>query len=678
MRRAIFAVAILLVSRTSGAEQICLAHDGNFDKPDACVTLTSLKHVEVPASDQARRFLFTHDAKQDFIIGTQPAAKSAVDLHVGDGALQLMLEGAKVRGWPVETKFEIVDKSRQSWRWTLTAEQVSHAITIRMPDGSYTFTLTADGHEFLKKEVTISARMHAESLTLKPTLRIAAHVVSPQPDTVVSFPTIYADCSRKLCEGSVNGDIRCDVPRTATSICIEQPQYGRKLVLVDATRTDVDLGSVTLTLGGRIEVVVSPSLELPKGTTIALLRKRRTLETKPLDQRAAFEDVEPGEYHLLVSGPDPLQRKVITVKLAESADEKITIEITPYKLTGEVRYGDAALPNAKIELMERDWKSSLAADDHGKFAAQMWDAAEFATLVTGGVVTEPFGMMKRIDEADSNWTIRIPDRAIRGIIRDASSGAPVAGAVINIESVGSETHFARIAESDAHGLYAINGATDGDHTLTVKAEDFCVSDPVSVHLSESDDSRTVDFALVRGINIDLAVVDRAGGPLAEAMIVDDVTPDGMNSRRLLVTARDGRVRVPLAEGTQKIIYVLPASGSMAWAALAAPRGESRELRVVVPDGASILHVRALLDSGAPISGLEPRIRLNGQTIPTAVLRLYARRLGIALTTDANGEVTLPRIPAGLYELTLDKRGDDWTRVAVGEGETTIVQRLASN
>ena len=49
-----------------------------------------------------------------------------------------------------------------------------------------------------------------------------------------------------------------------------------------------------------------------------------------------------------------------------------------------------------------------------------------------------------------------------------------------------------------------------------------------------------------------------------------------------------------------------------------------------------------------------------------------------LTTDANGEVTLPRIPAGVYELTLDKRGDEWTRVAVGDGETTIVQHFASN
>src|SRR5205807_5904422 len=122
--------------------------------------------------------------------------------------------------------------------------------------------------------------------------------------------------SRKLCEGSVNGDIRCDVPRTATSICIEQPQFGRRRVAVDVTRTDVALGNVTLTHGGRIEVLASPSLELPKGTTIALLRKRRTLETKPFNQRAAFEDVEPGEYHLLVSGPEPLQRKVIPVKLA--------------------------------------------------------------------------------------------------------------------------------------------------------------------------------------------------------------------------------------------------------------------------------------------------------------------------------------------------------------------------
>jgi hypothetical protein len=499
--------------------------------------------------------------------------------------------------------------------------------------------------------------------------------VSKHADDIVAFPIMTADCDRKLCEGNVNGDIRCEVPRTVKSVCIEHFQYGRKRIAVDVTQTDIDLGRVRVAHAARVEVAPSPNIELPRGTTVALVRKGRTLETKPLEGHATFEDVEPGEVQLLIAGPEPLQRKMIPLRLAELADEKVVVEIAPYKLVGEVRYGDHALPNAKIEVMERAWKSKLEADENGKFAAQMWDIADFAALVTDGALTEPFGVMKRISESDSAWTIRIPDRAIRGTIRDARSGTPVAGAVINIESVGSETHFARIVESDGHGLYAINGATDGDHTLIVKAKDFCVSDPVEVHLAESDDSRTVDFALVPGVNIDLTVVDRAGAAVAEAMIVDDVTPDGMNSRRLLVTDRAGRVRVPVASGSQKKIYALPPNGSLASILLDSRSGD---LKMVVPDGGSTLHIRALLDSGAPISGLEPRIRINGEPIPPAVLRIYARRRGVALMTDASGEITIPRMPAGMYELTLDKRGNDWTRVALGDGETTVVQRFANN
>jgi hypothetical protein len=643
------------------------------------VTLTSLKHVEVPAGERPRRFLFTHNAKQGFVIGIQPAGKSVVDLDVGGGALQLMLDGAKVRGWPVETKFEIVNKSGQSWRWTFTAEQVSLPITVVMAPGNYTFTLTADGHEFLKKDLTMPAsHPHAEKITLTPTLRIGARAVSPRPNEIVAFPIMTSDCDRKLCEGNVNGEIRCDVPRTAKSICIEQAQYGRKRIAVNTAQTDTDLGDVVIAHTARVEVIPSPDIELPKGSTVALLKERRQLETKSLDEHAAFEDVDPGEYRLLVSGPEPLQRRVIPLKLADSANERVIVDITPYKLTGEVRYGDSALPNARIELMERDWKSLIRADDHGKFAAQMWDAAEFATLVTGGALTEPFGVMKRISESDSDWTIRIPDRAIRGTIRDAGSGAPVAGAVLNIESVGNETHFNRIAESDAHGVYAINGATDGDHTIVVKAKEFCLTDPVVVHLGENDDGRTVDFALVRGINVEVFVVDPAGVPLGGAIVVDDVTPDGRRSRRLLTTQRDGRVRVPLAAGTQKMIYVLPQNGSLASALLSTPHGESHEVKVVVPNGTSALRIRALLTTGEPLTGLEPHIRLNGELIPEAVFRLFAQKLGFSLATDATGELLLPRIPAGMYELTLDKRGVNWTRVAVGDGETTVVQQFASN
>jgi len=135
------------------------------------------------------------------------------------------------------------------------------------------------------------------------------------------------------------------------------------------------------------------------------------------------------------------------------------------------------------------------------------------------------------------------------------------------------------------------------------------------------------------------------------------------------------VEVPVASGSQKKIYALPPGGSLASLLLDARSGD---IKLVVPDGGSALHIRALLDSGAPISGLEPRIRINGEPIPPAVLRIYARRRGIALMTDASGELTIPRLPAGMYELTLDKRGNDWTRVVLGDGETTIVQRFASN
>jgi len=200
-----------------------------------------------------------------------------------------------------------------------------------------------------------------------------------------------------------------------------------------------------------------------------------------------------------------------------------------------------------------------------------------------------------------------------------------------------------------------------------------VSDPITVRLADSDSSRTLDFALVRGTNVDVAVVDAAGAPVANAIVVDGVTDDGRQPRRLLTTQRDGHVRIPLANGTQKMVYVLPRDGSIASFLLRDPH----EVKLVVPAGASALRLRALLQSGEPLSGLEPRIRLNGELIPDAVLRLYAQHLGIQLATDAAGELLLPKMPAGLYELTLDKRGNEWARVAAGNGETTVIQRFGA-
>ena len=144
--------------------------------------------------------------------------------------------------------------------------------------------------------------------------------------------------------------------------------------------------------------------------------------------------------------------------------------------------------------------------------------------------------------------------------------------------------------------------------------------------------------------------------------------------------RKGLVTIPVAEKGQKTIYVLPAQASFAVAQIDGTQTASG-VRVVVPDGVATLHVRAKTTDDVPLAGVGLILRYAGTELPSSVLASLAFQRQLYSPTDTSGELRLPALPAGAYEIAWTQQGQtaapgQWTRVELGAGETLITQTFS--
>ena len=89
-----------------------------------------------------------------------------------------------------------------------------------------------------------------------------------------------------------------------------------------------------------------PHVELPEGTTVALLRKQQQIgEPQPIRTRALveFAGLKAGQYDVLLAGSEPFQRKLFAVEAGESGETELMLSLEPYRLTGEVEYREKPL-----------------------------------------------------------------------------------------------------------------------------------------------------------------------------------------------------------------------------------------------------------------------------------------------------------------------------------------------
>lgn len=214
----------------------------------------------------------------------------------------------------------------------------------------------------------------------------------------------------------------------------------------------------------------------------------------------------------------------------------------------------------------------------------------------------------------SEQTLVLPDgRTVRGMITDADTGKPIAGA-----RVGMGWTATNQVTTDEDGNYVLPGWTGkGVSSLTALAEGYGVMD------ARVDERDVIDFALSAGAELLGRVVDEHGHPVAGAQVaalsVQNVKRGHATSKRVGYTDGEGR-------------FILDSIRTDLDVRLLAMRdGEGRQL------------VRI------------PAERLAGRTLDVGDLQLAGSRTVSGVVVDANG-VPAARLPVTIGHLASAGRG----------------------
>lgn len=662
---------------------LCVANDGVIDYRKHCVERQGFD-TRVTPSPATRRFAWISRGMHTVRLGILPAGANAADLE-GSPAL---ISGNKVFVGPdgADGTVVITETEHKFGTWSLTLDAWwfrEGRLNIGVPHGTYDVTLTAGGQRlgFVRG---MALRPLSEPQPSKPRaskgIVLRGRAIGPS-GAAADFAQVTSDCRDVVCDSAADGSFHCEIaPPRGDSICIEHPRQGRRRIELDHRRGTIELGTVQLIIGGTIRVTKPLHVVLPGKTTLSLLRDGRpTSDEKRIGARdvVEFEGLAPGRYDLLLAGPEPLQRKLIRTEVAEGVVD-LTLALDAFKLTGDVRHGNDALPGATVSIEEKAWRAELKADQSGRFEAELWSPGSYAVVVRSPRFDHPYGVMRRTSPSDSHWRLEVPRRTISGSVVDAETGRAPAQASVAITSESEETRWSRNLAVREDGKYRVDGVAAGAYRLHANAPGYLPSETVEIFVAKDDGDRALDIRLERGKAVTIVAVDPRGAPIAEALVLEILDADALQPARVTQTRADGTGTVSVPERRPLFVGVLPRAGSFALARLDA-RTAQNAVTIPVGDPVADLALSTRLEDGTPLPKVRYVLRYEGMHVPLALLRAFASRHAIPLETDSQGFASVRLVPAGRYEIQwrvpseIQLRSSAWLSVQAVPGKVEVQQ-----
>jgi hypothetical protein len=266
---------------------------------------------------------------------------------------------------------------------------------------------------------------------------------------------------------------------------------------------------------------------------------------------------------------------------------------------------------------------------------------------------------------------------LAGVIRSNRTGAPLAGAHIEVQATGSD---ARLRTTDARGAYSF-WLTPATYAVTVSAADYLAAE---VNVTVTPQGRiTHDVALVRDapwLRLDETDFDCAvplGWGCGHALVLHNDGTQPLEIAVALVEAADwmsvDRDSLTIAPGGQYKLYV-----TLDTAAFGQPQYARALLRLLSndPDAPEVIvpvDVEATLPAGyGLVSGTVTCLR-SGQPLPAKVI-VMRESLVLAHVPRADGSFGPWAVPAGVWTVLMDPDGYDYVlhqqEITVTAEETT--------
>jgi hypothetical protein len=415
-------------------------------------------------------------------------------------------------------------------------------------------------------------------------------------------------------------------------------------VSVDAAVHQTEPGQVVsvelmrLRNGGRMPAGVIQTLPLPNSTSLT-----RTVH---------FENVEPGQYVVLANGAKPSQRAGQRVDIEEWDVPPVSVQLMPFRLRlrtfRDPKTSDDTPPGrARVILRQQEafWELPVETDGNGEATVDLWQGGKWtATVESPGSV--PFRSRRTIAEpVDTDWALEMPRLEVVGEVVNAESGAPIANAGVALEMSSAEPHqhLTVSARAGRDGTFRFAPVFAGEHKIKAAAEGYPANEVV-YSFGDDEESHSLKIALQRTPMTRLSVADAHGAPIAGASVY--VVRGELAVVAYGRTDATGKTPVFIPDGEERTVFVVPRDGSLGAMRI---RSGTPEVAMTLVDGASRIVMHAESESHEPIPGISLDVRYNGFLLPVEVLEALTAR-GSRTSSDAEGQMVLTHMPAGVYEL----------------------------
>ena len=581
--------------------------------------------------------------------------------------------------WPEQATITIKERAAPSkWNIALESRFATRPQTLRAPAGTYDMTFSMPHHRAIHRKVRLDTTdVNLGTLTLVRHPVLSGTILDIQGSPIAS--AFVSDGDRHAAKSDLLGAFTLETDGDWPSqLEISYPGLTTKQIYIPKTKTSMKLPPITLSRGGRIEIEIEglrsdADVDLARENGYKRVTALKTVQVKKQEPRAVFEDIDQGEFIVLIRGASPLQRLATTVSLAEAESIKRKVKIEPINVTIEVRRGEKPVADAIVTVQSEGnrWSADVRTGADGMASAEAWQRGEYVFAVRATESSAPLLLMNQIDgKSEATVHLEVPDRAITGRVIDQEDGTPIAKAVITMESKNDdETAGVLKALTDPDGRFVIDALRDGSHTLSVEADQFVRCDPVTLRIDQTSPRRDVTLRVSHGVARNVRVTTRGGLPIQRAFVIERTGDEAIGTFRTDDAGR-GTVHGPM--GRPVVLYVIPEEGSFTVARLSSRVSETEEL-IVVRDGNATLELHANTSSGKPIPHLRFVMRFDGEIIPPDVAEVLEIQRGIAAVTGADGVARLERLPQGFFELWPIRKLEEAINIIAGGGVSAPVQ-----
>ncbi|HEY2293515.1 MAG TPA: carboxypeptidase-like regulatory domain-containing protein [Thermoanaerobaculia bacterium] len=258
-------------------------------------------------------------------------------------------------------------------------------------------------------------------------------------------------------------------------------------------------------------------------------------------------------------------------------------------------------------------------------------------------------------EAQAPGEIQVAGQEVRGLELRFSRGARVTGKLLGLDPEEAKSVIIlalrpdltspqpALGQVDPEGRYRIENLGPGEWNVTAHTSEHSIMEPL--HLAPGVREAVLDLRFQTGFTLSGRVLlDHA--PMAGAQVVV-FTPTRASQA---VAGPDGGFRLSELPADHYVLLALD-SGREMIARRSVEIAADPEVTFDIATGGLRGRVSA---AGAPVAGA--LLRLEEGTVAGLSAPLFPASQVLARTTDGAGAFEIPRIPAGLYKVTVEKEG----------------------